>query len=117
GEQLHVLKRHGPEQVLGELRQRCALPRQLTTTEQAEKLSEHLAYLEKRADQMQYPHYQQEGWPIGSGIVESANKLVVEARLKRAGMQWGRRNVDAMLGLRNVVCSDRWDEEIGRAHV
>jgi len=37
---------------------------------------------------LQYPHFLQTGWPIGSGIVESANKLVVEARLKGSGMHW-----------------------------
>jgi hypothetical protein len=47
---------------------------------------------------MQYPHYQSQHWPIGSGMVESANKLVVEARLKGAGMHWKRENVDPMLG-------------------
>jgi hypothetical protein len=36
---------------------------------------------------MQYPTYQEAGWPIGSGSVESANKLVVEARLKGVGMR------------------------------
>jgi len=35
-----------------------------------------------------------------SGSGESANKLVVEARLKGAGMRWGRQNVDPMLVLR-----------------
>ena len=44
-------------------------------------------------------------------MVESANKLVVEARLKGAGMHWKRENVDPMLALRNIVCSDRWDHE------
>ena len=36
---------------------------------------------------MQYPTYQADGWPSGSGSVESANKVVVEARLKGAGMR------------------------------
>ena len=36
---------------------------------------------------MQYPQFRRQGWPIGSGMVESANKLVVEARLKGAGMR------------------------------
>ena len=44
-------------------------------------------------------------------MVESANKLVVEARLKGAGMHWKRENVDPMLALRNIVCGDRWDQE------
>src|SRR5437588_10844969 len=59
---------------------------------------------------MQYPTYQQAGWPIGSGSVESANKVVVEARLKGAGMRWERHNVNRMLPLRNAVCNRRWNE-------
>jgi hypothetical protein len=59
---------------------------------------------------MQYPAYQEAGWPIGSGMVESANKLVVEARLKGAGRHWERRHVNPMLVLRNAVCNERWHE-------
>jgi len=66
-----------------------------------------LAYLERRTDQMQYATFQQQGFPIGSGIVESANKTVVEVRLKGAGMHWDRRHVNPLLALRTVVCADR----------
>lgn len=55
---------------------------------------EALAYLDKRVGQMQYPTYQAAGGPSGSGIVESANKLVVEVRLKGAGMHWARPTVN-----------------------
>lgn len=60
---------------------------------------------------MDYPEFQAQGLPIGSGMVESGNKLVVEVRLKGAGMHWERANVDPMLGLRNMICSDRWSQE------
>src|SRR5206468_3649413 len=70
-----------------------------------------MEYLSKRVGQMQYPEYEAAGWPLGSGMVESANKVVVEARLKGAGMRWERTNVDAMVALRTIVYSDRWDEE------
>ncbi|MBA3944224.1 MAG: hypothetical protein H0X37_06625 [Herpetosiphonaceae bacterium] len=59
---------------------------------------------------MQYPAFRAAGWPIGSGSVESANKLVVEDRLKGSGMHWARENVNPLLALRNAVCNDRWDE-------
>jgi hypothetical protein len=39
------------------------------------------SYLEKRLAHMEYPTFQEQGWPIGDGAVESANKLVVEVRL------------------------------------
>lgn len=102
--QLHQLKHVGSEAVLAEVRRLVALhadPPDWGTD---------VAYLEKRAPHMQYPAFQAAGWPIGDGAVESANKLVVEARLKGSGMHWARPHVDPMLALRNIVCSDRWDE-------
>jgi hypothetical protein len=78
---------------------------------QSEVVAENLAYLEKTQSKMQYPQIQAQGWPIGRGIVENADKLMVEARMKGAGMHWKRENVDPTLALRNIICSDRWTEE------
>jgi hypothetical protein len=100
---LHRLKHQGPERVLAHLA--CLAARYPSAL-----IQEKLAYLQKRQAHMQYPTYQQAGWPIGSGSVESANKLVVEARLKGAGMRWARQNVNPMLVLRNAVCNRRWHE-------
>ena len=102
--QLHHLKHHGPSGVLEHLRSFAAA--HLTVG----VVAENLAYLQKREAQMQYPSFLSEGWPIGSGVVESGNKLVVEARLKGAGMHWSRLSVNPLLALRNAVCNDRWAE-------
>ena len=59
---------------------------------------------------MQYPRYQALGWPIGSGSLESANKGVVQARLKGAGMRWQRSHVNPMLALRTAGCLDQWEQ-------
>lgn len=97
-----ALKEHGPDAVLERIAAlRAAQPDHAT-------LAEDHTYLLKRRALMDYPRYQLEGLPIASGCVESANKLVVEARLKRAGMHWQRTHVNPMVALRNVVCSDRW---------
>jgi hypothetical protein len=101
-DQLHTLKHTGPQPVLAELRH---LQTQQPTVV---VLTTNLAYLEKRVAQMAYPQFQADGWPIGSGMVESANKLVVEARLKDMGMRWAREQVNPLLALRNLVCSQRW---------
>ena len=100
---LHRLKHQGPQRVLTHLAW-------LTARYPSPTMQENLTYLQKREAHMQYPTYQAAGWPIGSGSVESANKLVVEARLKGAGMRWGRQNVNPMLVLRNGVCNRRWHE-------
>ena len=100
---LHRLKHQGPQRVLTHLNW-------LVAHYPSPVVQEKLAYLQKREAHMQYPTYQQAGWPIGSGSVESANKVVVEARLKGAGMRWERHNVNPMLVLRNAVCNRHWTQ-------
>jgi len=100
---LHRLKHAGPERVLVHLERlshRCTDP----------EVGKNLQYVSSRPAQMQYPTYQAAGWPIGSGMVESANKLVVEARLKGAGMHGKPEHVNSMLFWRHAVCHDRWNE-------
>jgi hypothetical protein len=99
-QQAHTLKHKGPAPVLAALR---ALPA-------GEHRDAALAYLEPRLAQLQYPTFRAAGYPIGSGLVEGANKVVVEDRLKGSGMHWAPEHVDPMLALRTIVCADRWDE-------
>ncbi|PZS37788.1 MAG: ISKra4 family transposase [Pseudonocardiales bacterium] len=74
----------------------------------AEARNGALAYFTKRLVQVQYATFQVAGYPIGSGSTESANKVVVEARLKGSGMHWARTNVNPLLALRTVACTDCW---------
>ena len=60
-------------------------------TSSSRQIEANRSYLEKRQNQLNYPLFRAQGWPIGSGIVESGNKLVVEARLKGSGMHWAER--------------------------
>lgn len=99
-EQAHALKHAGPDPVLAALR---ALPA-------GQHRDAALAYLEPRLAQVQYPTFRAAGYPIGSGLVEGANKVVVQDRLKGSGMHWAPASVDPMLALRTVVCADRWGE-------
>ena len=102
--QLHQLKHHGPSGVLSSVRSFAAAHLNEAV------VAENLGYLEKRVAQMQYAAFSAAGWPIGSGVVESANKIVVEARLKGAGMHWSKLSINPLLALRNAVCNDRWAE-------
>jgi hypothetical protein len=98
------LKHSGPTTVV------ACLQTTVTAAGYPGETATQLAYLEKRLDQMDYPQFRAAHWPIGSGMVESANKLVVEERLKGAGMHWAEANVNPMLALRNAICNDRWAE-------
>jgi len=113
--QLQALKHEDPEQVLQALRDLRAPPQraedeQPPTAGAVEVVEESLAYLEKRVAQIQYASFGAKGYPIGSGIVESAHNLVMESRLKGGGMHWAPEHVDPMLALRTIACSDRWEE-------
>jgi hypothetical protein len=116
----HELRHGDPEKVLGDLRRlRDELAEglsgvesgiEVSRTETLEVVRSNLEYFEKRKAQIRYAEFEAKGYPIGSGAVESGNKLVVEARLKGSGMHWEDSHVDPMVGLRTVACSDRWDE-------
>ena len=107
--QCHALKHDDPDVVLAAIR---AVPveQAVVPAQAAEARDATLGYLASRRAQIAYADFQAAGYPIGSGMVESANKLVVEARLKGSGMHWARKNVNGMVALRALVCSDRWTE-------
>jgi hypothetical protein len=58
---------------------------------------------------MCYAAYREAGYPVGSGSVESACKVVVQERMKQAGMRWSRPGAQAMLALRSILLGERWD--------
>ena len=69
-----------------------------------------IRYFTKNLDKMKYRSLRDRGLPIGSGMVESACKTVVQARLKQSGMRWSIPGGQAILNLRAGVLSDeRWD--------
>jgi hypothetical protein len=100
-----ILKTGEPEAVLTALR---ALPS--PSIEAATSKRTAVRYLTQRREQIAYAAFRAQGYPIGSGMVESAGKLVIEARLKGSGMRWARSNVNPILALRGPLCSRRWKE-------
>jgi hypothetical protein len=110
-EQAHILKHdeHGAAKVLVALAH-LPVERALDRAAARQARETALNYLTKRLDQIRYARFQAQGFPIGSGSVESANKLVVEARLKGSGMHWARAHVNPLVALRTIACTDRWSD-------
>jgi Uncharacterised protein family (UPF0236) len=67
------------------------------------------AYLTTNAARLDYPAFVARQLPIGSGAVESAGKAVVQARTKGAGMRWSGAGAQAVVSLRTLQRSGRWD--------
>lgn len=86
------LKHHGGAAVVEKMRRIVPHYRDLSHQSAALRV---MALLDKHSDQMEYPRYQREGLPIGSGPMESMCKQL-GLRMKGPGMHWAARNVTPM---------------------
>jgi hypothetical protein len=68
-----------------------------------------LRYLENRTDQLDYAHALAHDLPVGSGLIESGHRHVLQARLKKAGAWWTPANAHALCQLRTLRANLRWD--------
>jgi hypothetical protein len=73
------------------------------------EIRKHLGYFKKHKKFMQYGRYLEKGWPIGSGVIEAACKSVVKQRMCRSGQRWSIKGGQAILNLRAMVKSNRWE--------
>lgn len=108
GQASHDLKHNGPQTTLNRLHKMHQQTQ--GQVEAQEVIARSLTYLEKRRHMIDYPSFLASHYPIGSGSVESGHKVVMQSRMKQAGMRWQADNVDPMLALRCLLCNDRWDE-------
>lgn len=67
-------------------------------------------YIKNNMDRMRYLEYKNKGYYVGSGMIESGNKIVVQKRMKQAGMRWGVEGAQYMAVLRAKHESNRWND-------
>ena len=76
----------------------------------AAEVDKKLEYYRDNYDRMKYDEYILNGWFIGSGVVESGCKCVVQQRLDLSGMHWSINGAEALLPIRALYKSGRLDE-------
>ena len=69
-------------------------------------------YIVNNIPNIDYVHYQNEGYFIGSGAIESGNKSILQQRLKQAGMRWNVHTAQNLLTLRTKYKSGLWINEV-----
>jgi hypothetical protein len=74
-------------------------------------------YINNNIDKVDYPKYKEKGYFVGSGAIESANKVILQRRLKQAGMRWSVPGAQSVLSLRAKVESGRWESDVESAFV
>ena len=77
---------------------------------QRQKFLKVITYLKNHKAYMKYDLYLSEGYPIGSGVIESACGHVVKDRMEISGARWGISGSESILNLRSVAKSKDWDK-------
>jgi hypothetical protein len=72
-----------------------------------------LRYIEKNINCIDYDVYRNKGFFIGSGAIESANRTVLQRRLKQPGMRWTLSSAQYMVTLMAKERSGVWEKEVG----
>jgi hypothetical protein len=67
-------------------------------------------YILNNIDRIDYPQYRKNDYFVGSGAIESANKVILQRRLKQSGMRWSVSGAQYILSLRAKVESKRWND-------
>ena len=68
-----------------------------------------IRYLSRRSEQLDYKTALAKELPIGSGLIESGHKHVLQARLKQTGSAWNPDSADALAQLRVLRSNFLWD--------
>ena len=93
------------EKILVEARK--MLPEDL---EARKKAKTEINYLEKNKERMRYSEFRAQGFFVGSGVVEAGCKTVIGQRLKQSGMEWSLSGANAIIALRCVMKSNRFED-------
>jgi hypothetical protein len=75
----------------------------------AQELRTEAEYFRRNQRRMQYLELREDGFPIGSGMVESGGKQF-RARLAGPGMRWSRPGAERLISVRTTILSDRFEQ-------
>ena len=101
----HQLAHKPPQRTLSDLE---LLQSQHANHPLSETIEQSIAYLQRRRSMIDYAHFTKAHLPIGSGMVESGQKVVIQRRFKQAGMRWAESSLNPMLAL-----SSRLQQNLG----
>ena len=101
-----LLDHDGVETLVAEARH--ALPG--APSELQEKALKEIHYLEKNKDRMMDASFRSQDFFVGSGVIEAGCQSLIGQRLKQSGMQWSLRGANAIIALRCMMQSDRFED-------
>jgi hypothetical protein len=76
------------------------------------ELDGFLQYINNNKSNIDYANYLKQGFFIGSGAIESANKIVLQRRIKNGAMRWNVESGQAVVTLIAKVRSGLWLSDV-----
>lgn len=104
----HRLRHGNATKVIDDLRE--GLNQDNLPESAGEAIKNVIRYLEKHKDHIQYDRYKELDLPIGSGMVESACKWLIQQRFKCVGMRWSENGFNNLLHLRLAWVNGTFEE-------
>jgi hypothetical protein len=100
-----LLEAGGPERVIAKLRG-------FAHGRRSKAMNKEIAYLvgHQEAGRMRYAALRAAKVPIGSGVVESTVRRVINLRFKSASQCWCEERLEELMYLRAILKSGRWDD-------
>ena len=71
-----------------------------------------LKYLENNKKRINYGKYKKMGLLIGSGAIESAQRDVIQKRMKLSGQRWTKSGAQQIVNLRVHKKNNRWERVV-----
>lgn len=103
----HRLRHGQANAVLDDIKAALLLPGLPDSAQEA--LTKLYNYLDKHRNHIQYDKLKELGLPIGSGMVESTCKWLIQQRFKGVGMRWSEDGFNHLLHLRLAWVNGRFD--------
>lgn len=79
-----------------------------------DKQTKLLTYLTNNKQRINYKTYLDDGLFIGSGAMESANKEVIQKRMKLSGQRWTLKGAQQVVNLRITLKNNEWDKLVSQ---
>jgi len=105
----HLLRHGGHRLVLSQLTH-LINTEHLCSAPELEALIQVQNYLQTHHEHIRYARFDKQGYPLGSGMVESACKWLIQQRFKGVGMRWSDDGFKHLLQLRVLLINQAFDD-------
>jgi hypothetical protein len=103
----HLLRHGQHRQVLTDLTRLVNID--VFEEQELDILTQVHGYFHRHHEHIRYAHFKDRGYPLGSGMIESTCKWLIQQRFKGVGMRWSEDGFNHLLHLRMAWVNQRFD--------